>query len=291
MRVLMATDGSPRSIQALTQAGRMLVSVDRVVELLHVTPDARKHPKAQQFQDRAHRLVTRVKDALAAAGMPARTVVKTGSPARVLIGASHNYDLTVIAAASRRVEPRTGLGPVASRVAEHAGSSVLLARGGRDEAGLRVLAPIDGSEASLRALDKLTECVDLASAEITLLHVAETPWLHSGEDQEWLGYEEEREERDDPQAQLQREFVAEGETILEAARERLPANVVVTPIVLEGLPGDEILSELDRGDYDLAVMGASGAADLKHQILGSVSAKVAWNAPCSVLLVRSGESK
>ena len=35
------------------------------------------------------------------------------------------------------------------------------------------------------------------------------------------------------------------------------------------------------------VMAASGVVDLKHQMLGSVSSKVAWNAPCSVLLVRA----
>jgi hypothetical protein len=29
----------------------------------------------------------------------------------------------------------------------------------------------------------------------------------------------------------------------------------------------------------------SESADMKHKILGGVSSKVAWNAPCSVLLV------
>jgi len=60
--------------------------------------------------------------------------------------------------------------------------------------------------------------------------------------------------------------------------------------VREGIPGDEILSEVESGAYDLVVAGASGSHDLKHKILGSVSGKVAWNAPCSVLLIGpSGE--
>lgn len=49
---------------------------------------------------------------------------------------------------------------------------------------------------------------------------------------------------------------------------------------------DGSLGEAETGDYDLVVIGASSAADFKHEILGSVSSKVAWNAPCSVLLVR-----
>lgn len=288
MRILMATDGSRRSVQALATAGRMLAGGERVVELLYVSPDVRKHPNRQRFEDRAHRLVARVKDALAESGVPVRTIVKVGSAARVLIGSSQNYDLTVIAAASRRTGPMVGLGPVASRVAEHASSSVLVARDTRGESALRVLAPVDGSEASFRALDKLVACIDLTVAEVTLMHVAETPWLHPGDDQEWLGDKDPQEERDDPQVQLQRELLAEGESILEAARDRLPAGVSVNTQVVEGLPAEEILSEADQG-YDLVVLGASGAADLKHQILGSVSSKVAWHAPCSVLLVRSGE--
>jgi nucleotide-binding universal stress UspA family protein len=63
----------------------------------------------------------------------------------------------------------------------------------------------------------------------------------------------------------------------------------VTSSVREGNPANEILSEADQGEYDLVVVGASAAADLKHSILGSVSSKVAWNAPCSVLVVRVPE--
>jgi nucleotide-binding universal stress UspA family protein len=36
-------------------------------------------------------------------------------------------------------------------------------------------------------------------------------------------------------------------------------------------------------------VGANEAADMKHSVLGSVSSKVAWNAPCSVLIVRVPE--
>jgi nucleotide-binding universal stress UspA family protein len=63
----------------------------------------------------------------------------------------------------------------------------------------------------------------------------------------------------------------------------------VTTLVYRGIPGEEIRREADTGDYNLVVMAASGVMDLKHQMLGSVSSKVAWSARCSVLLVRASD--
>jgi len=66
-------------------------------------------------------------------------------------------------------------------------------------------------------------------------------------------------------------------------------GAAVTTRLDEGNPANEILSEAERGQYDLVVVGATGSRDLKHTMLGSVSAKIAWDAPCSVLLVREPE--
>ena len=192
-----------------------------------------------------------------------------------------------LGAQSHNDRSTAGLGPIASRVAEHSNATVLIGRDLRSDTGLKILAPVDGSEGSLRALDKLAVLVDLSSADVSLVHVVETAWLHGGDDQEWIGYEEEKEEEIDPQAQFEREFEREGDEVLETARARLPVRTAVTTLIYRGIPAEEILGEAETGDYDLVVMGASGATDLKHQMLGSVSSKVAWNAPCSVLLVRA----
>lgn len=289
MKTLMATDGSKHASAALLAASRILTARDRDIEIACVVPDVRgkHHVNRDKLCRRASRILEATKRLLAAEDVSVHPKVLSGSPARTLIGNSHNYDVTVIAAQSHRNGSEAGLGPVASRVVEHSNASVLIAREARSDSGVRILAPVDGSEGSLRALDKLAEIVDLSTADVTLLHVVETPWLHAGPDQEWLGYQEEVEEEIDPQAQLEREFELEGEEVLEAARARLPVRTAVTTLVYRGLPADEIVSEAERQDYDLIVIGASGVADLKHQILGSVSSKVAWNAPCSVLLVRS----
>lgn len=86
------------------------------------------------------------------------------------------------------------------------------------------------------------------------------------------------------------ELQSEAEALLaEAHAKLLPMHSCVSTLVREGLPADEILSTADQGEYDLIVVGATEATDMKHHILGSVSSKVVWNAPCSVLLVRVPE--
>ena len=289
MKVLMATDGSKHAARALTTACRILSPQDREIDLLCAAPavGAKEHAHRAKLCRRATRILDAARAALAADGVSAKPVVQIGSPARVLVAASLNYDVTVVGAQSHKNGSSAGLGPVASRLAEHSNATVLIGRGLRSDTGVKILAPVDGSEGSLRALDKLAALVDLSTADVTLVHVIETPWLHAGEDQEWIGYEEEKEEEIDPQAQFEREFEREGDEILENARARLPVRTTVTTLIYRGIPSEEILGEAETGDYDLVGMGASGVVDLKHQMLGSVSSKVAWNAPCSVLLVRA----
>ena len=289
MKVLLAADGSKNATRAFAAACRILSPQDREIDLICVAPAVgpKQHAHREKVCRRASRIVEQARTALAAEGVSAKPMVQAGSPARVLLGASLNYDITVLGAQSQKDRAPAGLGPVASRVAEHSSGTVLLGRDLASDTGLKVLVPVDGSEGSLRALDKVTSLVDLSTADVTLVHVVETPWLHPGEDQEWLGYEEEREEEIDPQAQFEREFEREGDEILETARDRLPVRTAVTTLIYRGIPAEEILGEAETGDYDLVVLGASGATDLKHQMLGSVSSKVAWNAPCSVLLVRT----
>jgi nucleotide-binding universal stress UspA family protein len=289
MRVLMATDGSSHATAAMLTACRILNGPDRTVDLACVAPKAgpRAHRAIEKVRRRAGRVLEAAQRALAAQGVTTRTRLETGSPVRAILGLALGYEVTVVGARSHAGPSLAGLGPVASRIVEHSSSSVLIARELQSETGLRVLVPVDGSDGALRAIDKLASLTDLSSADVTLIHVVETPWLHAGPDQEWQGYEEPAEEQIDPQAQLEGEMEREAENAIEAARDRLPPRTAVSTVIERGLPAEEILSEAERGEYDLIVAAASGSGDLKHQMLGSVSFKIAWNAPCSVLLVRA----
>ena len=231
---------------------------------------------------------------LRAEGVDATIRLETGSPASVIVKLAAGSDIVVLGAKGKGTVSTAGLGPVSSRVLSHGAGSLFIGREMRSDAGIRILVATDGSDVANDALDRLGKIVDLAEAEIRILHVVESPWLHLGDEQELFGYPDPEHEAIDPEMRVEREMTIQAERLVEAARQRLSAGrpqIQVSVGVESGLPANEILSELDRGDYDLVVLGASGGEDLKHELLGSVSTKVAWNAPCSVLIVKPGEGE
>jgi nucleotide-binding universal stress UspA family protein len=238
------------------------------------------------MEHRAARIADGVSKQLAQDGVSSKPMVQTGSPVGVLIGYSQDYDVVGVSAQSHKGDS-AGLGPVASRILEHANASVLLVRAGETGSPLKILIPVDGSDAAYLALDKFQILVDLSASEVTLLHVVETPWIRLVDEQEWFAAEEEPDH--EPQSEVELEFAKEAENLTERARARLPARTAVTTMVFNGIPAEDILTEANSGAYNLIVLAATGGRDLKHRILGSVSSKVAWNAPCSILLVHPGD--
>ncbi len=296
MRVLLTTDGSKEAIAAMRAASRLLSGDDRKVDVLYVAPELRA-PKSgagarRSLEERVaaetRRILKQAKQVLTEEGIDALTLSETGSPANVIMRDAEDYDIIVIGAKGRDERSVGGLGPVASRLVEHAPGCVLVGREPPGDRGMRMLVPVDGSAGSEQALDALSSFFDLESAEITLLHVQETLWLPHEPPAE------QSPESPDPDTaqnhQLSIELRREAEELLAESRIRvLEHHPGVTTSLREGNPANEILSEADQGDYDLVVVGAGGASQMKHSILGSVSTKVAWNASCSVLVVRVQE--
>jgi nucleotide-binding universal stress UspA family protein len=295
MRVLLTTDGSKEATAAMRAASRLLSSEDRKVDVLYVAPVLRA-PKSGKiarrvFQQRVieetRRILEEAKQILAEEGIDALTLSEAGSAANVIMREAEDYDITVIGAKGSDTRSIAGLGPVASRLVEHAVGCVLVGREPPGDKGIRILMPVDGSAGSEQALDTLSSFFDLESAEVTLLHVLETHWLPQDPQREPL---EDTDLESREAGQLSAELRREAEQLLAEARARVfEHHPAVTTSIRDGNPGNEILSEADQGDYDLVVVGATGASDMKHSILGSVSSKIAWSAPCSVLLVRVPE--
>ena len=295
MRVLLTTDGSSEATAAMRAACRLLTDTDREVHVLHVAPELRA-PKSGKISRRIYqhrvtentkRVLEDAKRVLAEEGVDALTLCQSGSPAAVIMRESNEYDMTVIGAKGNNVRSEVGLGPVASRLVEHASGCVLVGREPPGDRQFRILVPVDGSDGSEQALDALVSMFDIDSAEIKLLHVIETLWLPVDEDAgTGVTPTPESTEAD----QIARELRREAEQLLNDARRRIsPHHPAISISVREGVPANEILTEADQGDYDLVVVGATSATDMKHRVLGSVSSKVAWNAPCSVLVVRVAE--
>jgi nucleotide-binding universal stress UspA family protein len=291
VKVLFATDGSNEATIALQTANRLLRPAEREFDVVCVAPRLHKRRSAVQSYERlALREITQIletsKSVLASEGTIINLLSEIGSPSGWIVSRAQEYDLTVIGAKGRGTSGDVGLGPVASRVMEHALAPVLIGRKLQSEEGQRVLVAVDGSSAAYHVLGVLSSLFDINTAEICLMHVAETPWTEFGLEEEWVTYSDEDKALSEAGI-LEHEFAREGEAILERARDLLrPHHSSITTRIDEGNPAIEILSEAERSQYDLVVVGATGGRDLKHQMLGSVSSKIAWNAPCSVLIAR-----
>jgi len=306
MKVLLATDGSDQATTAFRTASRLLRREDSEFDLLCVAPEfyfpkgqagktAKRTARMVEAYDRRIRAeagqhLINDQTMLAAFGIEAGTRVEVGSPARVITRLAAEYDITVIGAHDQYTRSKPGLGPVASRVVASSPGAVLIGREiGEEGRQWRVLAAVDGSLASDRALEVMASALQIGEAEITLLSVAETPWVHLGLDREWFDYPSDFTDPDGPPSDrsFKDELQREATSVVEFARRRLERHGhSATLMITEGDPALEILSEAERGMYDLIVIGATGEDDLKHNLLGSVSTKVTQAALCSTLVVK-----
>jgi nucleotide-binding universal stress UspA family protein len=305
MKTLMTTDGSKEATTALRTASRLLRKIRNEVAVLCVAPEldrlsqaSEKRAKGSQTRREQYRrrmtqktraILDDATKILRSQGIEAELLSEVGSPTDVIVKLAEDHDLTVVGAAGRNHPAwAAGLGSVASRIVEHAQGIVLVARELTGSDRVRVLVGLDGSLASKHALSAMTAYFEIDSAEVTLLHVKETPWIHLGLDREWFDSPEDVFDQADPEIQLEDELQREAEDLLEDGQSRLAKyNYSVLTQIQEGNPATEILGEAESGQYDLIVLGAADAMDSKHTMVGSVSAKVAWQAPCSVAVVKS----
>lgn len=305
MRILIAIDGSVHAMTAMRTTVRLLREDENQFDLLCVAPDfyfPPKRPKkdakksaqiVEAYRERiraeALQMLNRTQAAWATEGGQANVRVELGSPARVISQLASEYDLTVVGAHDKQSRTKPGLGPVASRVVAAAPGAVLVGRELSEGRNWRILAAVDGSLASEHALNLMALHLRTASAEITLMHVIETPWIHLGLEREWFDYPRVEIDRAESglEYDLEHEMEHEASLVIEQSRDVLEGyGLSANTITAEGDPALEILSEVEKGEYDLVVIGATSQSDLKHHMLGSVSTKIAQDAPCSVFVAK-----
>jgi nucleotide-binding universal stress UspA family protein len=295
MKTLMATDGSSAATTALVSAGRLLTRSGNRFDLICIVPEFHKkkgrfHMDYYHYMERnSSRVLKKATEILQAQGIEARVLGKTGSPGDVLTGIGEDYDVVVVGAQSRLERPSPGLGPVASRIVEHASGIALVGRELANESSFKILAAVDGSAMSRNAIDALIANFNLDDAQVTLMHVLEKPWLQLGVEEDWHDLERAYAPEDpEPTRILGSELRLEADQIIEDARRLLERvqTVSTEARIEEGIPASLLLHEAETGNYDLIVVGATGVSDLKHTMLGSVAFKLASYAPCSVAVVR-----
>ena len=137
-----------------------------------------------------------------------------------------------------------------------------------------ILVPTDASESAQRALIMAIELAKKFGSQILLLHVVYTP--------EALGYT-----LSGGISVPQEELSIYGTEALTAALAGIDTgNVPIEKKQVPGHPWMIILEELERGHFDLVVMGNRGYGAIAGSLLGSVSQRVLSKAKCPVMLIK-----
>lgn len=135
-----------------------------------------------------------------------------------------------------------------------------------------ILVPLDGSPASLRALDLAIEIAMRDGSKITLIYVIINP---SGAN-----------------ARTLEDMKSIGEKILCEGELRCKQYGILTRKVIRIAEANqssvamEIYDEVIRGKYDLVVLGSRGYTGEKAILMGSIAMSLAITLPCTIIIVR-----
>ncbi|HEX7897153.1 MAG TPA: universal stress protein [Planctomycetota bacterium] len=267
-RILVPLDGSPTSEAALPPVLRLLRRrTETEIVLVQCVPPlvADANPEAALRAARSYLL--KMEDALGADGARVRSVAELGSPAETIVRLADREAANLIAMAThgRTCLARAVLGSVTERVLRKTRVPVFAVRSlgappPEERQGLRtLLLPLDGSDASLRALPAAADMARLFSARLLLLGVLEA------------GGDRARAERG----------------LREVERLSRSEGVMTAALLEEGDPVDEILDIARFHEVDLIVMATHGRGGVRRLVTGSVTEGVLRKSPVPLLIVRS----
>ncbi len=135
----------------------------------------------------------------------------------------------------------------------------------------KILAAVDGSDASMHAIRKALEIADAMGGELTLAHVvphvfvpAEVPF-DSG--------------------RLVEEALRGGELLLTETAKEL-GRPAMSRVCLKGAPGEALAEFADSGNFDLVVVGSKGRGAVSRMLVGSTTDRLVHICRKPVLVVR-----
>lgn len=137
---------------------------------------------------------------------------------------------------------------------------------------MKVLVPTDGSEHSMKAVQRGLELAEKQGAQVTLMSVA-----YFGAD--YL---------EGMPPNIREKLEDEARAALKKAKALFDAkNLPVETVLMTGLvPANLIIAKAQDGKFDRIVIGSTGQNALERILMGSTAAKVVAHAPCEVTVVR-----
>ena len=137
---------------------------------------------------------------------------------------------------------------------------------------MKVLVATDGSEHSMKAVQRGVQMAETQGAQVTLMSVA---YYVQGD-------------FDTMPVNIQDKLEAEAREALQKAKAVFDAKNLPVETVLEAglVPANLIIQKARDGKFDRIVIGSTGMSALERILMGSTASKVVAHAPCEVTVVR-----
>lgn len=139
----------------------------------------------------------------------------------------------------------------------------------------KILVTVDGSDNSMKALERAKYLAELSDAEILILHV-----INDTVNNPYITLNEYKKAIDDA-------FLEQANIIIDGSVKKFrDSEVKIDTILKHGDPGKKIIETAEKENCDLIIMGSRGLNALSRVMLGSVSNKVLNHSKVSVLIVK-----
>ncbi|MER3445208.1 MAG: hypothetical protein C4333_14240 [Meiothermus sp.] len=285
-RILMPTDGSPASQNALGYGLELARWLGSQVTFLYALPEISLVPTALgsvvvpfdlDRQAATEQVLSQAQKMAADAGIEASLEGVQGYPVPSILEAARSHDLILMSPHGAGGAERWPLGSVAQEVLQHSPVPVLLVRHPAPIPPRSLLLPTDTSEPSQRAVTHGLMLARRFGARVTFLSVLQNPSTLIPMPPAFVP-------RDIPleQAEVLRQSYDHG---LEALMKQAHAEGVEAHTQL--LRRDDVADAIVEAaqDHDWIVMGTHGRGWLGRLLLGSVAQRVALHSPIPVLVV------
>lgn len=295
-RILVATDGSPSSLQACEVGAQIARSFGSVVTVLSAIPSvgALAAPLEGKYYSK---IIAKAEDAVASASSVFKNAGVTvsqkeapqgrASPVETIVEFAADEGTDLIAMGTRGMGgfKRAALGSVSSGVALHSPCSTIVVRQGKRKGGgppiARILVAVDGSKNAQRALETAVDMSKGLEAELRVAHVVNVPGMLwsvgiPGSVVPTGAIEEDAEK-------VGRQLVAKA---VEFAKAQGVASAKGETVTKLASPAQGIVELAEGNGADVIVIGTRGMGGFKKLLLGSVANSVLHYAHCSVLVVR-----
>lgn len=271
MKILMCTDGSSHAGEALRYGALIAREAHGPVTLLGVV-------EAPDEERKVNRMIERTSNALCEYVADIETRIRRGHAAEEILKETEEseYDLVVVGSRGRRGITRFLLGSTAARLARYCQAPVLIVKGIRKDIK-RILVCTGGAKCGERDTELAARVAALTGASVTVLHVmSQLPLTPDAKMSDLENPTEALLETDAPEAvHLRRDL-----RILQ------DLNVDGGAKVRHGLVIDEILAEVEEGDYDLIVAGAHIASGVQRFVLSDTTEEIVLSSDRPVMVVR-----